>query len=43
MCFFISAEQAYLEKDEPFSTFKTMISSYGSFEKLSQFSTERMC
>jgi hypothetical protein len=34
------SEQAYLEQNETFSTFKTMIFSKYSFQKLTQFSQE---
>jgi hypothetical protein len=43
MCFFNSAEQDYLEQNEPFFTLKTMISRKYSFQTLTQFYTETMC
>jgi hypothetical protein len=38
MCFFISAEEAYLEQNKPFHTMKSMICRSYSFQKVTQLS-----
>jgi hypothetical protein len=38
MCFFNSAEEAYLDQNDPYSTLKTIICRKYSFQKLTPFS-----